>query len=50
MPQPVVAWEPTLRQFVPAWGDVFSRPQWKYLVTGLLGLAPSLILLGGGQP
>lgn len=38
MPQPVIVQEPTLRQFAHALGGVFSRPQWKYLVTVLLGL------------
>ena len=38
MAQPVIVQEPSLRQFAQALCGVFSLPQWKYLVTVLLGL------------
>jgi len=38
MAQPVIVQEPSLLQFAHALCGVFSLPQWKYLVTVLLGL------------
>ena len=38
MPKPIICLSDTLRQFAEAFRDLFTKPQWKYFVTVLLGL------------
>jgi len=38
MPKPIICLSDTLRQFLEVFGGCFSRRQWKYFVTVLLGL------------